>query len=161
MQKNTGTGQGGKKQADFDAAFDKYAKMLNQDYKNQFKKVEYAGAATKQQKINQAVRSGKQVEYVKKGGGNKNESVKIGEILNDDSIIEIKENPKELGIQVSQKRNELNLSQDQLAKKINELTSVIKDMENGTGAYNPNIVIKIEKALGFKIDRSAWKQKEK
>ena len=160
MQKNPGTGKG-KKQADFDSAFDKYASMLTQEYKNQFKKVEYAGAATKQQKINQAVRSGKQIEYVKKGGGNKNEATKIAEILNDDSIIEIKENPKELGIQVSQKRQELKLNQEQLAKKINEQTSVIKDIENGTGTYNPNIVIKIEKALDFKVDRSAWKQKEK
>jgi len=153
MQKNTG---GGKKQQDFDSAFEKFAGKLTTEYKGQFKKVEYAGPKSKQQKINNAVRSGKQVEFVKKSGGNKTEITNMGELLSDDKVIEIKENPKELGIQVSSRRQELKLSQEQLATKINEQSSVIKDIENGTGTYNATIVSKIEKSLDFKINRT-WK----
>ena len=154
MQKNTG-----KKGNDFESAFEKYAQMLPKDYKDQFKKVEYAGPKSKQAKINQAVRSGQTVTVVNKGGSNSTGGVaNIGKLLNDDKIIEIKENPKEFAHQVQQARNEHKLSQEQLATKINEKVSVINDIENATGKYNPQIFEKIEKALNVKFDRS-WKKK--
>jgi len=157
MYKSNQTG-GGKKQQDFDDAFNKFASKLTPEYKSQFKKVEYAGAKSKQQKINQAYRSGKDVEVVKKHEGNKTEVSNIGKLLQDVKVIEVKSYPKELGIQVSQRRQELKLSQEQLATKINELSSVVKELENGGGIYSGNVVVKIEKALDFKIDRT-WKNK--
>ena len=146
----------GKKQEDFDAAFNKFSGKLSTEYKSQFKKVEYAGPKKKQEKINQALKSGKGVEFVKKSEGNKHVVANIGQLLNDDKVIEIKEYPKELGTQVSQQRQEKKMSQAQLATKINELESVIKEVESGTGKYNGTIVNKIEKALDFKINRT-WK----
>ena len=162
MQRNTGTATGtggGKKEKDFDSMFDKFAGKLTTEYKGQFKKVEYAGPKSKQQKINNAYRQGKNVEVVKKAGGNKTNIVNVGQLLSDDVIIEVKTNPKELGIQVSKQRMEKKLTQEQLATKINEQSSVIKDMENGSGVYNANNVTKIEKALDFKINRT-WNAKK-
>jgi len=44
-----------------------------------------------------------------------------------------------------------------LAKKISEPLQDLNDLENCVGAYKPNLVTKIEKALGVKIDRP-WKK---
>ena len=44
-------------------------------------------------------------------------------------------------------------SQAKLAQAINEKTGVIVDLENGTAAYNADLINRIEKALGVKIPR--------
>ena len=75
--------------------------------------------------------------------------------MNED--IEIKEVPKEIATQVQKARNEHKLTQEQLAKKVQENLSVIKDLENATGQYNPKVVEKIERALNVKFDRSLKK----
>ncbi len=154
MQKKSIKVAGGKKEDDFEKAFAKASGKLSTGYKDQFKKVEYAGAKTKQARIEQAKKTGKELEVVKKSTGNKTE-VNIGKLLEED--VDIKTNPKELGSQVSKKRNEKLLTQDKLAIMINEPSSVIKDIENGTGKYSSSIVSKLEKAMDFKIDRS-WKK---
>ena len=88
--------QGGKGAQAFDAAFEKYAQALPKEYKDNFKKVTYAGPKSKQGKINLAQRSGGNVQIVKKAGGNKTDGISnLNEILSDDKIIEIKENPKD------------------------------------------------------------------
>ena len=75
--------------------------------------------------------------------------------MNEDA--EDKEVPKEIAKQVQQAGNEHKLTQDQLAKKVQENVSAIRDLENATGVYNPKIVEKIEKALNVKFERS-WKK---
>ena len=75
--------------------------------------------------------------------------------MNED--IDIKEVSKEIVKQIQQARNEHKLTQDQLAKKIQENVNVLKDLENGVGVYNPKIVEKIEKTLNVKFERS-WKK---
>lgn len=157
MQKgNPKQAAGSKKQAEFDSIFEQYAKALPKEYTQQFKKTENKVAAEKVKK-REAQRTGK-IEHVVKTSGNKHgEAVNISKLLEDDGIIEIKETPKEIAQQVARFRTEKNLTRDQLAKKISEPVSDVNDLENCVGVYKPNLVVKIEKALGVKIDRP-WKK---
>ena len=106
--------------------------------------------------MTKAQRAGIKYDVVQKTNTNKKSQVSnVGKLLNED--IEIKEVPKEIATQVAQARNEHKLTQDQLAKKIQENVSVVKDLENATGVYNPKVVEKIERALNVKFERS-WKK---
>ncbi len=158
MQKNTkGTGNN-KKGDDFDSVFAKFAGKLNKEYTDQFKRPENKGPS-KETKIKEAMRMGKKVEVVSKATGNKAhaQNLNIAKVLDDENPIEIKEYPKEIANQVARYRAEKKLSQEQLATKICEKSSVIKDLESASGMYDPQVVSKIEKALGVKIDRP-WKK---
>ena len=138
----------------------KFAKFRNQMYggkppqgkpaQNQKK------GSTAQQKISKAQRSGLEVEVVQKNTTNKKSYVSnVGKLLNED--VEIKTIPKEIATQVAQARTEAKLTQEQLAKKIQEKVSFIKELESANGVYNPKIVEKIERALNVKFERS-WKK---
>jgi putative transcription factor len=147
-----------KKQTEFDSVFEKYAKKLPKEYTDQFKKAEQK-APSKNTQIKEAMKYGKKIEIVSKTTSNKahGQNLNIHKILEDDHPLEIKEVPKEIATQVSQTRSEKKLTQDQLATKICEKSSVIKDLENAQGVYDPKVVEKIEKALGVKFTRS-WKK---
>lgn len=146
----------GKKQAEFDSIFEQYAKQLPKEYTQQFKKTENKTAAEKVKK-REAQRTGK-IEHVVKNSGNKHgDALNIPKLLEDDGILEIKETPREIAQQVARFRAEKKLTRDQLAKKISEPVSDLNDLENCVGVYKPNLVLKIEKALGVKIDRP-WKK---
>ena len=122
---------------------------------NQHKK-KVAKPQTTQQKVSKAQRDGVKYDVVQKATTNKKSQVQnVGKLLNED--IELKEVPKEIATQVQKARNEHKLTQEQLAKKVQENLSVIKDLENATGQYNPKVVEKIERALNVKFDRS-WKK---
>ena len=111
---------------------------------------------TAQQKVSKAQRAGLQVEVVQKNTTNKKSYVSnVGKLLNED--IEIKTIPKEIATQVAQARTEAKLTQEELAKKIQEKVSFIKELESANGVYNPKIVKKIERALNVKFERS-WKK---
>jgi putative transcription factor len=143
-----------KEQKMLDKKFEKYAAMLPQSYKDQFKRE--VKKPTQKQKVNEAIRQGRKTETVQKGQGNKNDYVQnVGKLLNED--IEIKEVPREIAIQVARARNEKKLTQEQLANKVQENLAAIKDLENAEGAYNPKLVEKIEKILQVKFERS-WKK---
>ena len=143
-----------KEQKMLDKKFEKYAAMLPQSYKDQFKRE--VKKPTQKQKVNEAIRQGRKTETVQKGQGNKNDYVQnVGKLLNED--IEIKEVPREIAIQVARARNEKKLTQEQLANKVQENLAAIKDLENAEGAYNPKLVEKIEKLLQVKFERS-WKK---
>lgn len=143
-----------KEQKMLDKKFEKYAAMLPQSYKDQFK--HEVKKPTQKQKVNEAIRQGRKTETVQKGQGNKNDYVQnVGKLLNED--IEIKEVPREIAIQVARARNEKKLTQEQLANKVQENLAAIKDLENAEGAYNPKLVEKIEKLLQVKFERS-WKK---
>ena len=51
------------------------------------------------------------------------------------------------------------MTQAQLAKKCNEKTSTIVDVENGTARYSADLINRIERALNAKIDRGRKKKK--
>ena len=146
------------KQKAFDDVFAKYSQQLTPDYTKQFQRpASTAGAKTV--KMRTAQRQGK-VEVVHKSSGNKHgEITNIGKLLEDDGIIEIKTTPKEIAQQVAMYRNEHKLTQVQLAKKVAEPLQDLNDLENCNGVYKPNLVSKIEKSLGVKIDRP-WKNKK-
>ncbi len=145
-----------KKQAEFDAVFAKFANQLPKEYVSQFKRPE-TKIGTKEVKMREAQRTGK-IEHVQKAAGNKHgEAVNIPKLLEDDGILEIKETPKEIAQQVARFRAEKKLTQEQLAKKISEPLQDVNDLENCVGVYKPGLVLKIEKALGVKIERP-WKK---
>lgn len=145
------------KASDFDAAFEKFANKLPKEYTAQFKKNENKGPS-KEAKVKEALRTGKPLEIVSKGVGNKHGEIKnIGKLLADDAVLEIKEVPKEIASQVARIRAEKKLTQEQLATKIMEKPAAIKDLEAATGVYDPKLIEKIEKHLGVKIDRP-WKK---
>ncbi len=157
MQKK-GNQSANKKQNDFDAAFEKFSKQLPKDYTDQFKKNENKGPS-KEAKVKEAMRTGGKIEVVAKSSGNKAHplTLNVGKILDDEHIIEIKEVPREIANQVAKLRLEKKLTQEQLATKICERSSVVKDLEAAQGKYDPKVVEKIEKAFGVKFDRS-WKK---
>lgn len=147
----------GKKQNDFDSVFEKFSKQLPKDYVDQFKRNDNK-LQTKDQKVKEALRTGKKVEVINKGTGNKHgQQVNIPKVLDDEGVLEIKEVPKEIASQVAKARAEKKLTQDQLATKISEKASAIKDLEAGQGIYDPKVVEKIERALGVQFTRS-WKK---
>ena len=51
------------------------------------------------------------------------------------------------------------MTQAELAKKCNEKTSNIVDVENGTARYHADLINRIERALGVKVERGRKKAK--
>ena len=58
-----------------------------------------------------------------------------------------------LGKEIQQGRNNKNLTQKQLATILNEKPQVIQQYENGQAIPNPQIINKLQKALGVKLTR--------
>ena len=143
-----------KAQIEYEKKFNRIAQKLHGNQPQTQQKT--TKSLTNQQKVSKAQRDGVKYQVVQKGNTNKKSQVSnVGKLLNED--VEIKEVPKEIAKQVQQARNEKKLTQDQLAKKVQENVGAIRDLENATGVYNPKIVEKIEKALNVKFERS-WKK---
>ena len=144
-----------KAQLEYEKKFNKLSQKLHGNQPQQEKK-KPAKPINNQQKVAKAQRDGMKYDVVQKSTTNKkNQVTNVGKLLNED--IDIKEVPKEIATQVQRARNEHKLTQDQLAKKIQENVSVVKDLESATGQYNPKVVEKIEKVLNVKFERS-WKK---
>ena len=62
---------------------------------------------------------------------------------------------------IQQARLKKKWSQAQLAKAINEKTGQVVDLENGTASYDPDLINRIEKALGVQIPRGRGKKHKK
>ena len=145
-----------KAQREYEKKFDKIAQKLHGNQANQPAQKKTTKAQTTQQKVSKDQRDGVKYDVVQKATTNKKSQVQnVGKLLNED--VEIKEVPKEIATQIQKARNEHKLTQDQLAKKVQENLSVIKDLENANGQYNPKVVEKIERALNVKFERS-WKK---
>jgi ribosome-binding protein aMBF1 (putative translation factor) len=65
----------------------------------------------------------------------------------DNDIIKIKLITKEYGIKMQQRRQELKLSQEDVAKALYLNINIIKDYEKGTAIHNGNIITKINRYL--------------
>ena len=145
-----------KAQLEYERKFAKAAQKLHGNQANQPVQKKTSKPQTTQQKVSKAQRDGVKYDVVQKATTNKKSQVQnVGKLLNED--VEIKEVPKEIAAQIQKARNEHKLTQDQLAKKVQENVSVIKDLENGIGQYNPKVVEKIERTLNVKFERS-WKK---
>ena len=53
------------------------------------------------------------------------------------------------------------MTQTALAKKVNEKTSTVVEVENGTARYNADLINRIERALNTRIDRGRKKPAKK
>ena len=62
---------------------------------------------------------------------------------------------------VKHARLQADMTQAVLAKKCNEKTQSIVEIENATAIYNADLINRIEKALGAKIDRARKKPRKK
>ena len=58
---------------------------------------------------------------------------------------------KEIALKVQRKRQELKMSQKDLAQKINKNISVIQEIELATAKYDRNILNKLERVLNIKL----------
>ena len=144
-----------KAQKEYEKKFNKIAQKLhgNQPQTTQKKTTK---APTTQQKVNLAQRAGVKYDVVQKSTTNKKSQVSnVGKLLDEEA--DFKTVPKEIATQVQQARTEKKMTQEELAKKVQENVRVIKDLESATGVYDPKVVEKIEKALNVKFERS-WKK---
>jgi ribosome-binding protein aMBF1 (putative translation factor) len=62
---------------------------------------------------------------------------------------DLKKVPKMYARAIQTKRTELKLTQEKLAKLINEKTGIVNDIENARGTYDHVVMNKILKALGL------------
>ena len=73
------------------------------------------------------------------------------DIDNDEPLKQPKMIPRQIGIKIQQKRQELKLTQKDLALKINEKVNIIQKIETGDYVYNRNILNKLERILNIKL----------
>lgn len=77
--------------------------------------------------------------------------IKQQTIFEDDVQKPIKLIPKETSLKIQRRRQELNLTQKELALKINKNVNVIQEIENGNAKYDRNILNKLERVLNIKL----------
>ncbi len=86
-------------------------------------------------------------------------AVADADYLRDDEEIKYETVSHEVALAVQNARLAKDWSQAELAKKVNEKTSSIIDLENGTAKYNADLVNRCERVLGVKIPRVRNKRK--
>lgn len=105
--------------------------------------------------INAARRSGAITSVDKKyGAGNSKadpEGQRLTRIDRSDEIIVPKKIDASVGKTIQQARQDKNLSQKDLATKINEKPTIVNDYEAGRGTPNQQVLAKMERALGVKL----------
>ena len=72
-------------------------------------------------------------------------------LLEDDVPKPIKMVSKDISLKVQRRRQELKLTQKELALKINKNVSVIQEIENGTAKYDRSVLNKLERVLSIKL----------
>ncbi|THG09190.1 multiprotein-bridging factor 1c [Camellia sinensis] len=106
--------------------------------------------------VNQALRSGGQVQTLKKfdGGANKKPAAtainarKLDEAAEPAALDRVSVEVRQA---IQKARIEKKMSQADLAKKINELPKVVQEYENGKAVPNQAVLAKMEKVLGVKL----------
>ena len=106
----------------------------------------------------------KQAPHVSHGTVNKQASaIADYDYLRDDDGEEIKYEKVSMDCAkaIQKARLEKEMTQAQLAKAINEKTGTVVEIESGEASYNPDVINRIEKALGVKIPRGRGTKKNK
>lgn len=106
--------------------------------------------------VNQALRSGAQVQTVKKfdGGSNKKPPAtavyarKLDEAAEPAAIDRVAPEVRQL---IQKARIDKKISQADLAKQINERPQVVQEYENGKAVPNQAVLAKMERVLGVKL----------
>ncbi|XP_017777998.1 PREDICTED: endothelial differentiation-related factor 1-like [Nicrophorus vespilloides] len=119
------------------------------------KRAPKASTMKSEQAVNAARRQGAQVETQQKwgAGSNKQHVATKNTAKLDRETEELRHEPISLdvGKLIQQGRQSKNMSQKELATKINEKPQVITDYEAGRGIPNNIILGKIERAIGLKL----------
>lgn len=105
--------------------------------------------------VNQALRSGAEIQTVKKfdAGSNK----KTAPVVNARKLDEgtepaaLDKVPTEVRHAIQKARLEKKMSQSELAKQINERPQVVQEYENGKAVPNQAVLAKMERVLGVKL----------
>lgn len=85
------------------------------------------------------------------GGKNKHNSSSISKKIADEEIPVIKTVDLSFGKRLQQARCDKNMTQKELAQKLNEKTQVIQLYETGKAAPNHALISKMERVLGTKL----------
>lgn len=130
-------------------------------------KITFTGPVGKAKKgeraIQDAHRKGNEVETIRKNAGNNNRgpAINMKKMAEETDVIHLAELPHEFRMAMQKARVSANLSQADLAKRINEKQSVINDYENGRAVPNPQVIVKIERALETRLPRPPKEKKLK
>ncbi|XP_022657469.1 endothelial differentiation-related factor 1-like isoform X2 [Varroa jacobsoni] len=107
------------------------------------------------QAINQAQRSGAEIETTKKfnAGSNKHPTTTLNsaKLDREDDVLKHKTVDLDTGKLIAQVRQVKGLTQKDLATKICEKPQVVNDYEAGRAIPNQQILTKLERALGVKL----------
>tara|TARA_R110002073_G_scaffold238200_1_gene399253 strand:- start:171 stop:551 length:381 start_codon:yes stop_codon:yes gene_type:complete len=110
-----------------------YYNMDHQDWKTAYVYLDQKSKETTKEKNNQTK------------GPNKEQ--KMEEKIENGEKLKVKVTPIEMGREIQKKRTELNLTQKQLAQKVNVLPKVILEIESGKAKHNPQLIVKIKRIL--------------
>ncbi|KAK0197454.1 multi protein bridging factor 1-domain-containing protein [Armillaria mellea] len=120
-------------------------------------KRQVAKVTKKDSDLNAARRAGAVVGTDKKttAGGNKahqgTDHQRIAKLDRENEVAPPSKIPPSVGRAMQSARMDLKLSQKDVAQKINEKPSVLQDYESGKAIPNPQILGKLERALGVKL----------
>ena len=129
--------------------------------------IKFTGNVGKAKKGERAVqdahRKGNEVETIRKNVGNSNRAppVNMKRMAESDDVIPVAELPHEFRMAMQKARVAANLSQADLAKRINEKQSVVNEYESGRGVPNPQIIVKLERALNCRLPRPPKEKRAK
>lgn len=107
--------------------------------------------------VNQALRSGGQVQTVKKSTGGLNKKSAAAPVVDARKLDEAAEPASldrvsaEVRQAIQKARIEKKMSQAELAKQINERPQVVQEYENGKAVPNQAVLAKMERVLGVKL----------
>eukprot|EP00850_Spirogloea_muscicola_P005804 SM000027S09585 [mRNA] locus=s27:129364:130548:- [translate_table: standard] len=121
------------------------------------KKAPNAAAKKDEKAVNEARRSGAEIETIKKFTAATNKSATSTPGLNTKKLDEDSENltheriSSELKTNIMKARLDKKWTQAQLAQQINEKPNVIQEYESGKAIPNQQIISKLERVLGAKL----------
>lgn len=106
--------------------------------------------------VNQALRTGAQVQTVKKSDAGSNRKApatvvnarKLDEAAEPAALDRV---PAEVRLAIQKARIEKKMTQSDLAKQMNERIQVVQEYENGKAVPNQAVLAKMEKILGVKL----------
>ena len=122
------------------------------------KKAPTGGSKNSAAAVNQAKRSGAQVETIQKFNAGKNSGataagMNAAKLDRETDELAHEKVSSELKKQIQQARLAKKMTQAQLAQQINEKPNVINDYESGKAIPNPQILSKMSRVLGVQLKK--------
>ena len=113
--------------------------------------------------VNEAIRTGQQVEGVRKQRVNQQHSgpSNYRQLAETNDVVPTKTIGHDFKMAMQKARTAAGLSQKDLATRVNEKQGVISDYESGRAIPNPGIISKIERVLGCHLPRPKKEQRQK